>query len=102
MNRTIQISCAIVLAALLSGCLKTSVSFSSTSTGVTPEFEESQSFFLYGIVPDEITLSSSDVCRSGEISRLETRTTGLDGFLNIITFGIYTPKTLRVWCKSST
>jgi hypothetical protein len=92
----------VISAALFSmtGCLKTAVNFAPTSE-IAPNYQQRQTFFLYGITPSEVTVNASEACTGGNIAKIETRTTFVDGLLGGLTFGIYYPKTLRIWCKNS-
>lgn len=82
----------------LNACLSTTVHFPSRGKMIK-KYDETQSFFLWGLAPSRIDLQSSEVCPQGDVKKFQTITTGMNGFLSFITIGIYSPKTARVWCS---
>ena len=82
---------------MASGCLKTKINFEDPIGA--PAYQQSQSFFLGGLVPSKRTFKASEVCPDGKVAQMETRTTFLNGFLTAITLLIYAPKTLTITCS---
>ena len=67
---------------------------------IKPTYEHSQVFWVRGIGQKE-TVDAAEICGNSEnIIKIENKQTFSDGFLAVITFGIYTPRTARVYCKS--
>ena len=64
----------------------------------TPTYSESQHFFLFGLVGNNI-INVSSVCGDRSVLQMQTQSTFLDGFLGSITLGIYTPRTASIWCS---
>ena len=64
-----------------------------------PDFERSYNFFLFGIVGDH-SVNVQKICKNKSVKQMQTQDTFLNGFLGIITLGIYTPRTARVWCEN--
>lgn len=64
----------------------------------TPQYQETQNFFLFGLI-GESTVNLRSVCPGRAIKQMQTQKTFLNGFLTVITLGIYTPRTASVWCK---
>ena len=62
-----------------------------------PVYKSSLHFFLAGIV-GEYSINVEDICGERAVEQMQTQSTFLDGFLYVLTLGIYTPKTVRVWC----
>jgi hypothetical protein len=59
--------------------------------------KDSKSFFLFGVVPtQEVDLAT--ICPEGTVSVAES-TTFLEGFLGLITIGIYTPRSSTYTCR---
>ncbi|WP_317134022.1 Bor family protein [Methylococcus mesophilus] len=95
----VKIICYISAAALLfSGCA--TQTFNLTGGGsAMPTQDVRQPFFLSGIGQTR-TLDAAGVCGdAGKVAKVETITTGMDGLLGAVTFGIYTPRHARVYCK---
>ncbi|HEY8279398.1 MAG TPA: Bor family protein [Bdellovibrionota bacterium] len=63
-----------------------------------PNYEDSKSFFLLGII-GEHDVNISEVCGKNGARQMQSQRTFLDGFLTVITLGIYAPKTAKVWCE---
>ena len=60
--------------------------------------EETQSFFIGGAV-GERTLIMEDFCTDGQVARIEEKFTFGDMVLQVITFSIYSPRTVSIYCK---
>ena len=82
----------------MTACLRTTVNLSPENGIVT--FKERQSFFLFGLAPSEQRVNASYMCPDAKLTKFESKTTFLDGLLQGVTIGIYSPKTLVAWCKS--
>ena len=64
-----------------------------------PTHEERQTFFVEGIGQDQI-VNAAEICGGAEnIIKIESEETAGDVGLAIITLGIYTPRTAKVYCK---
>ncbi len=92
---------AILLAGLLGGCAMQSFDI---NPAVGPlgqaDLETSQVFFLEGIAQGA-TVDAAQVCGgAGNVIRVEVEQNVLDNVLRVITAGIYTPRTARVYCKA--
>lgn len=93
----------LVLASVLltsSGCFTvTATRNGSVPKASEPDFKETEHFFLWGLAPDARVVNVKKVCPQNPPSQLQTQTTFVDGFLSLITLGIYSPRTARVWCS---
>ncbi|MFP3439129.1 Bor family protein [Pantoea sp. SIMBA_133] len=88
----------IILAIALTGCARQSFDLRKDSS-VTPAKEETHHFFISGL-GQEKSINAAEVCGgSDKVSRTETQLTFMNGFLNIITFGIYTPRDAIIYCS---
>ncbi len=62
------------------------------------EHEEWQHFFIFGLAPGSHRVQAENYCHGGTIGRVETELTFLNGLLHGLTYGIYSPYTMRVYC----
>ena len=95
LNKLIHI---IAIAAFITGCSAQTFNING-STGEAPTNQESQHFFISGIGQEKIT-DAARVCGGvGNIVKVEAQQTFLNGLLGFITFGIYTPRDAKVYCR---
>jgi hypothetical protein len=94
MRRVIMLA---LVAVTFSGCYRAVV-----QTGLTPStnsFEEEWAHsFLWGLVPPE-EVDGATECPGG-VARVETEHSFLNSIASGLTWGIYTPITIRVICSS--
>lgn len=58
----------------------------------------SQSFYISGI-GQKTEVNAAEVCGSADkVAQVLTKQTFLNGLLGVVTFGIYTPRTVEVHC----
>lgn len=89
----------LVYAALLTGCATvTATPNNEPKTATPPDLEETQPFYAWGLVPEKHTVDVQSACPGG-VRQLQAQTTGIQAVLSHITFGIYMPRTARVWCQ---
>lgn len=94
-NKTIQI---VAIATIINGCAAQTFNING-STGETPTDQKSQHFFVSGIGQEKIT-DAAEICGGVEnIVKVETQQTFVNGLLGVITFGIYTPRDAKVYCR---
>jgi hypothetical protein len=56
-------------------------------------------FYIWGIAQSR-AINPAKTCGSIEnVAKVETQTTFLDGLLSAITFGIYSPREVRIYCR---
>ncbi len=66
-----------------------------------PTHEERQTFFVEGIGQSQM-INAAEICGGAEnIIKIESEETAADVGLYIITLGIYSPRTAKVYCKES-
>jgi uncharacterized lipoprotein YajG len=99
MIRTAQklsLASLLVCAALLSGCA--TQSFSIAEAPPKPTVEKRQTFFLGGILQEK-SIDAAKTCGGADkVAKVERQETFVDGLLGVVTLGIYTPLTARVYC----
>ena len=91
---------ALPLAALLlAGCYHVTVVTSTMPTsGATKIDKEWQNSFIYGLVPPP-ELNVKDQCPQG-VGMVETERSFLNGLVDLLTWGIYTPMHTTITCGS--
>ena len=88
----------LVVASLITGCSAQTFSINGAN-GEIPTSQTSQHFFIAGIGQEKIT-NAAQVCGGvDKIIKVESQQTFLNGLLGLITFGIYTPRDAKVYCK---
>jgi hypothetical protein len=91
----------LVAAFLVAGCATQQVDFhEGIKDNTKAQHKEWQHFFVYGLVPPAQNMNSDEFCSGSEIARVETEQTFLNGLVTGVTYGIYNPMTLRIYCKS--
>ena len=95
-----RLSAIVVIAAsLMLGACHT-IRFEVGSSPVSRVVHQRKAFFLWGLVPTrEVDLGS--LCADGTVAVREDATFG-DGFLDLITLGIYSPRTSWYYCAGPT
>ena len=83
---------------LASGCYHATITTARPQSGTMVENKWAHSF-LYGLVPPS-TVETASQCPNG-VARVETQHSFLNGLAAAITWGIYTPMTIQVWCAGT-
>ena len=99
--RTKFTAVALALTTLIAvGCANTRFNLAGDiSPAAVPKYEETQTYFLSGIGQSK-TIDAARICGGAEkVAATAKEHTFLDGLLAVVTFGIYTPETARVYCK---
>lgn len=83
---------------LLSGCAaQTFIVDGDTSRKATTQ--KSQTFFISGLGQEQITDAAAVCGGSQNIIKVEAQHTFVNGLIGFVTFGIYTPRDAKVFCK---
>ena len=91
---------SVLSCALMAGCATvTATPNGQAKLASTPQFEQTQSFFFWGLTPERNTIDVAQVCQGAGVRQLQTQSTFEDGLFSFITLGIYSPRTARVWCE---
>lgn len=95
-----SVLCAMVAAALLAGCANQRFNIAGElPLAPAAKVEDSQSFFVSGIGQKQ-TVDAAKVCGgAAKVEGVAVEQSGMDVLLGMVTFGIYTPRTARVYCK---
>lgn len=89
----------IVIALTLTGCATQSFQINSGRAASTPTKEERQAFFISGLGQEQ-GMNAAEICGGvNKIVKVEAEHTFLDGFLGVLSMGIYTPRVARVYCS---
>jgi len=70
-----------------------------TRTKAPPSYQSSRPLFLWGLVDGQPDVSLSDVCLGKDADQVSFSYTPLNIVETAITLGVYSPRTLRVWCQ---
>lgn len=91
---------AIVAATLLAGCANQRFNVAGELSAMpTAKSEDSQTFFVSGIGQMK-SVNAAQVCGgAGKVEGVAVEQSATDVLFGIITLGIYTPRTARVYCK---
>ena len=82
----------------LTSCATQTFQINKGNTSVA-KVDKAQSFFVSGIGQSQ-EIDAADVCGGADkVVKVETEMTFLNGFLGGLTFGLYTPRQARVYCK---
>ncbi|WP_048697714.1 Bor family protein [Erwinia piriflorinigrans] len=93
-----KILVATTLAVLLSGCAQQTFQMKHNQVAA-PKQVTTHHFFVYGIGQKK-TLDAAAICGgAAKVERVEVQQTFFNGFLSVVTFGIYTPREARVYCS---
>ncbi|AUL74364.1 Bor family protein [Pseudoalteromonas sp. 13-15] len=61
-------------------------------------YEDSRPFYLWGLVGEE-RVDVKEICTDTQAAQMQSQQTFSDGALGLITLGIYSPHTIKVWCE---
>lgn len=86
------------LVALLSSCATQRFYVSDNPVKGDADQDKMHHFFVGGIGQTQ-EINAKKVCKGKDVSHVETQLSFLDGLLGGITYGIYTPRTAKVYCK---
>ena len=102
MKSNVSLMRKVGLAALLvvaSGCFTvTSRPDGGFKVAGQPTFEQRQDFFLWGLV-GESHIDAKATCSGKQPAQMQSQQTFVDGLLGLVTLGIYSPQTAKIWCK---
>lgn len=90
------IACSLLV---LAGCYSvTSRPAGGFKVATTPSFDQRQDFYLWGLV-GESHINVKQVCEAKQVTQMQSQMTPVDALLGLVTIGIYSPKSARVWCN---
>lgn len=84
--------------AFLFGCAAQTFTINGENAEV-PTSEKSQTFFISGLGQEQVT-NAAQICGGAvNIIKVEAQQTFINALLGAITWGIYTPRSAKVYCK---
>lgn len=90
---------ALLASMFLLGCANQRFNIAGDISSTAPKMEDSQTFFLDGI-GQNTTVDAAQVCGgAAKVIGVDVEKTGVNVLLGLVTLGIYTPRTARVYCK---
>lgn len=96
-----KLLCALAVVAVLSGCSTVTIQpVPGVKVIETPSYQDTRHFFLWGLVGEE-HVNVTNVCSDQGVAQMQSQATFVNAFLTIITFGIYAPHSVRVWCEDA-
>ncbi|WJG08885.1 Bor family protein [Aliiglaciecola sp. LCG003] len=86
---------------LLAGCATQSFKIND-GIADRPDYHKMQHFFFSGVAQEQ-QIDAAKICFGAEnIIKVEVRQSFLNGVLGYLSYGIYTPRDIKIFCKSST
>ncbi|EAR08196.1 Bor family protein [Reinekea blandensis] len=90
------------LGIFLSGCASVTISpVDAPKLTSTPTYEQRMDFFFWGLTPDVQQVSVNDVCVGTGVRQMQAQTKLEDGIFTVITLGIFSPRSVKVWCEEA-
>ena len=94
-----RIASIALLVALSTGCANQKFNMSGAAAS-TPVEDKYHHFFINGLAQSK-TVDAATACGGADkVARVEVQQTFMNGFFSVITFGIYTPRTAKVYCQA--
>jgi hypothetical protein len=63
-----------------------------------PSYLDSKPFYLAGLIGNH-KVDVNEVCEGANVSQMQTVMTSSDYLLSFLTFFVYSPRTVKVWCE---
>jgi len=70
----------------------------SDKISTAPNYQKSEHFFLWGVI-GETRVNTESVCSGEQPVQMQSQSTFGNEFISLLTLGLYTPHTVKVWCK---
>ena len=93
-------SIIIVVSFLLTSCATQTFLLTDNATLEEATSENTSHFFLHGVFQHK-TVNAHKICYPRNVSHVETEVTFFDAFIVLLCRGIYSPRTMRVYCKGN-
>jgi len=98
MKKIMMITGVIALVATMSGCATQTYHINGGSA-TTPTADKMQNFFVSGLGQTK-EMDAAKICGGADkIIKVESKHEFVDGVLGVLTWGIYTPRHAKVYCK---
>ncbi len=93
-----KILAAIAASCILSSCFSVTLRPEGEVKLISPPTTEtSYDFFFWGLAK-KYNFDAKAMCPKG-IRQIQTQTSVVDGLLTVITLGVYSPRSVLVWCN---
>jgi hypothetical protein len=90
---------ALLASVFLLGCANQRFNIAGDVSSAALKTEDSQAFFIDGL-GQKTTIDAAQACGgAAKVAGVAVEETGLEVLLSVVTLGIYTPRTARVYCK---
>lgn len=91
---------AVLLLIAASGCASiVSPRKPETRTFAPPTYSSSRALFFWGLLEGQPDLALSEICLGKDADQVTFVTTPVDAIETLVTLGLYSPRTVRVWCQ---
>lgn len=90
---------ALVGSLLLSTGCATQTGILQKNAQTIPKHSESQAFFFWGIGQEKVTDAAQICGDAASVSKVQSIQEPMDIVLSVVTFGLYAPRTAKVYCK---
>ncbi len=100
MKKTTKIIAFVAAAALfLTACQTQQAQIKGAPKG-NPAVSKTQHLFIYGLAGQPAVIDAAAVCGGADkVQAIETQMSFIDGLLTGITYSLYTPRTVKVYCE---
>ena len=90
---------SLIVTVLITGCA-TQTFHINGSSGDSPTDQKTQHFFISGLGQKKTTDAARSCGGVAKIVKVESHHSFLNGLLALLTYGIYTPREAKVYCKA--
>ncbi len=98
MKKVISLILGVSVIVLMSGCLTQQAKISGDASG-EPKVKKTQHMFVFGLANQPQVIDAAEVCGgANNVVAVETQTTFIDGLVAGLTYNLYTPRTVKVFC----
>lgn len=100
-NNTVygKVSLLFALVVTISACSTVTVRpQGGTKDSSKADYIDSKPFYFGGPIGMH-KVDVNEACEGNEVTQMQTVSTSSDWFFSVITLGIYTPRTAKVWCE---
>lgn len=89
----------LAFAVVISGCATQSFEIAGGNSSATPDKETMQPFFVSGLGQTQ-EIDAAAVCGGADkVARVEAHQNFINGLLGAVTWGIFTPRQAKVYCR---
>lgn len=64
-----------------------------------PKYSKTHNYFFWGLMGEKY-INTKRICRRKRVRQMQTQFTFVNSLLTLLTLGIYSPKTAKVWCSN--